>query len=400
MNTGSGRGAILAAVLTGSLLGAAGAARAADTQLLDGLPPALQSLYEGDTANLKPSAYDNFQPPAKPWKWCHSESYQGNPWRVAVTNELRRLADIYKAHGLISEFVLSDSNNDTGRQIAQIRDFIDKKCTIITAIAGSSTGLNDAIAAARKAGIPFVTAAGSVTSPDAINVDSNYVRWGYDMARAIGTALHGKGNVLMVEGIAGSPIVAQERAGGDKGFKEEPGLRVVRSVNGNWTANVTKTVVLQALATTPQKMDAVWTTGSESRVVAEAFAQAGRPAPLITGSISGDALGYWKAHPDRYRFEGSAIVPSWTAQTLFRVGVRILEGQQPRMNTLLIPIPAVHDADLGKWYRPCMTPDSVSVFPVAPEDPMPARLMDAYFRKPQAIAFFDYAQTPDPCGAK
>ncbi len=377
-----------------------GPARAAEEQLLDSLPAQLKVLYDGDTANLQKSAYDGFKPVATPWTWCHSESYQGNPWRVSVTNELRRLVDIYKAQGLVRDFQMSDSNNDTSRQIAQIRDFIDKKCSIISMIAGSSTGLNDAIAAAWKAGIPVVTAAGSVTSPYAINVDSNYVRWGYDMARAIGPVLGGKGNVLMVEGIAGHPIVAQERQGGDAGFKEEPGLHIVRSVNGNWTANVTKTVVLQALATSPQKVDAVWTTGSESRVVAQAFAQAGRPAPVITGSISGDALGFWKAHPDQYRFEGSALVPSWTAQTLFRVGVRLLEGQQPKMNTLMIPIPAVHAGELDKWYRPCMTQDSVSVFPVAPQDPMPAALMDAYFVKPAAIRFFDYANTPDACAAK
>lgn len=390
-------GAALAAAL---VIGGAASAKAGNEQLLDGLPSSLKVLYDDDTANLQPSAYDHLQLPAKPWKWCHSESYQGNPWRVSVTNELRRLVEIGKAHGLVSEFQMSDSNNDTSRQIAQIRDFIDKKCSIISMIAGSSTGLNDAIEAAYKAGIPVVTAAGSVTSPYAINVDSNYVRWGYDMARAIGHVLDGKGNVLMVEGIAGHPIVAQERKGGDKGFKEEPGLKVVRSVNGNWTPNVTKTVVLQALATSPQKIDAVWTTGSESRVIAEDFVQAGRPAPLITGSISGDALGYWKAHPDHYRFEGSALVPSWTAQTLFRIGVRILEGQQPKMNTLMVPIPPVHANELGKWYRSCMTPDSVSVFPVAPDDPLPADLMNAYFVKPAAVQYFDYKDTPDPCAAK
>jgi ribose transport system substrate-binding protein len=388
-------GVAMAAIL---LAGDRTAARAGNEQLLDGLPPELKVLYDNDTANLQPSAYDTFKLPAKPWKWCHSESYQGNPWRVSVTNELRRLAE--KANGLVSDFQISDSNNETSRQIAQIRDFIDKKCSIITMIAGSSTGLNDAIEAAYKAGIPVVTAAGSVTSPYAINVDSNYVRWGYDMARAIGTVLDGKGNVLMVDGIAGHPIVAQERLGGDKGFKEQPGLRVVRSVNGNWTPNVTKTVVLQALATSPRQIDAVWTTGSESRVVAEDFVQAGRPAPLITGSISGDALGYWKANPDHYRFEGSALVPSWTAQTLFRVGVRVLEGQQPKMNTLMVPIPAVHANELGEWYRPCMTPASVSVFPVAPHDPLPAELMSAYFAKPAAEPYFDYKGTPDPCAAK
>ena len=112
-------------------------------------------------------------------------------------------------------------------------------------------------------------------------------------------------------------------------------MKVARSVNGNWTANVTKTVVLQAIATNPAPIDAVWTTGSESRVVAEAFSEAGRPAPLITGSITGDALGYWKANPDKYRFEGHAVLPGWTAQTLYRVAVRMLDGQKPTLNTLL-----------------------------------------------------------------
>ena len=190
-----------------------------------------------------------------------------------------------------------------------------------------------------------MTAAGSVTSDKAINVDSDYARWGYDMITALAEALPDGGNVLMVEGIAGHPIVVQEREGADKALAEHPNLKVARSVNGNWTANVTKTVVLQAIATNPAPIDAVWTTGSESRVIAEAFAEAGRPAPIITGSLTGDALGYWKANPDRYRFEGHAVLPHWTAETLFRTGVRILEGQQPKLGTLLIPIPPVHGAE-------------------------------------------------------
>jgi ribose transport system substrate-binding protein len=364
------------------------------------LPPELQAVYDGAPQQIGPSALDGWTAPQKPWKWCHSESYQGNPWRVSVTNELRRLVEGLKAAGDVSSFEVSDSNNDSGQQINQIRAFIDKKCSIITSIPGSATALNDAVDAAFAAGIPFVTAAGSVTSPKAINVDSNYSRWGYDMMKAIGDKLGGKGNVLVVEGIAGHPIVAQERAGEEKALKELPGLKVVRTVNGNWTANVTKTVVLQALATNPAKIDAVWTTGSESRVVAEAFAQAGRPAPLITGSVTGDALGYWKAHPDRYRFEGNAVLPGWTAETLFRAATQVLMGQQPKLNTLLIPIPAVHGDDLGQWYKPCMTPDAVSVFPVPPQDPMPPALMDAYFQKPAPVPTYDYAKVPQACAGQ
>ncbi|OHV71156.1 ribose ABC transporter substrate-binding protein [Mesorhizobium sp. LCM 4577] len=373
------------------------AAHAADVKsVIDGLPDVLKAQYDGAPQKVLPSAWDNFTPPPKPWKWCHSESYQGNPWRVSVTKELKRLVDGLIADGTVSSFEVSDSNNDPSQQINQIRAFIYKKCSIITSIPGSATALDDAVDAAAKAGIPFITAAGSVTSPNAINVDSNYARWGYDMMTAIGKAKP-DASVLVVEGIAGHPIVVQEKQGADKALAENNGLKVARTVNGNWTANVTKTVVLQAIATNPAPIDAVWTTGSESRVVAEAFAEAGRPAPLITGSITGDALGYWKANPDKYRFEGHAVLPGWTAQTLFRVGERMLDGQKPKLNTLLIPIPPVHAAELDKWYKDCMTPDAVSVFPVPPTDPMPEDVLDAYFANPAPTKGWDYSKVPDAC---
>ena len=359
---------VAALAATAVMAGAHAAQAEGGAAALATLPPELQALYVGAEQNVQPSAYDGFVMPAKPWKWCHSESYQGNPWRVALTNEFNSLIDAFKADGSVSEFELSDSNGDTSLQIAQIRAFIDKKCSIIT-------------------------------SPYAISVDSNYIKFGYDMAKAITTALNGKGNVLRVEGIAGSPLVAQQRLGADRAFAESPDVKVVRDVNGNWTANVTKTVVLQALATTPQQIDAVWTSGSEARVVAEAFAQAGRPIPLITGSISGDALGYWKANPD-FKFAGGALMPSWTAQTAIRVGVRLLEGQEPKLSVIEIPIPPVEMSSLDKWYRECMTTDAVSIFPVAPEDPMPEELLNGYFKKPAATPQFDYAKTPDPCAAK
>jgi ribose transport system substrate-binding protein len=370
-------------------------AEAANDDLLKQLPEELQQLYTGSTANLKPSAYDDFKPVPPPWKWCHSESYQGNPWRVAVTAELRRLADQFKAKGLISSFEVSDSNSDVSQQISQIRAFIDKKCSIITSIAGSATGLNDAIEAAYKAGIPFVTQTSSVTSPYAINVDQNYVRWGADMAQAIVDQLGNKGNVLMVAGIPGQPIDALEREGANSVFSKS-GVKVVRTVNGNWTANVTKSAVLQALATLPQKIDAVWTSGSEVRVIAEDFAEAHRPQPLITGSITGDMLGYVKDHPD-VRFYGTALGPSWMAQTLFRAGVRILEGQQPKVGTIMTPLPVVMRADLPKWTAACMTASSGSTFPIAPADPMPEDLMNAYFKQPKPVEGYSYSDTPDPC---
>ncbi|AKH99246.1 ABC-type sugar transport system, periplasmic component [Hoeflea sp. IMCC20628] len=369
----------------------------ADEALYKDLPGDLPGLYLGASSEIFPSAYDDFKVADGDWKWCHSESYQGNPWRVTVTNELKRLVEGLSDAGINATFEISDSNGDVGQQINQIRTFIDRKCTVITSVVSSSTALNDAIKAAYDAGIPFITAAGAVTSPYAINVDSNYYRWGYDMIEAIAKTAGEDATIMMVEGLAGHPIVLQEKAGADAALAEHPGIKVARTVNGNWTANVTKSVLLQALATYPGQVDAVWTTGSESRTVAEAFKQAGRDAPLITGSITGDALGYWNENKDTYRFEGHGVLPHMTAQTLFRAAVRVLQGQAPKLNTLMVPLPVISGSDLAGMYESCMTPDAVSVFPVPATDPLPADQMDGYFKNPAPVPGWDYAKSPKAC---
>ena len=373
------------------LLGVSAPLWAAD-DLTSPLPDNLKQLYIGQGSTLLPSAYDNIKAAATPWKWCHSESYQGNPFRVTVAAELKRLVE---ASG--STFEMSDSNHDVGQQINQIHAFIDKGCTIITSIVGSTTGLDDVIKAAYDKGIPFVTVAGPVSSPYAINVSVNSAAWGYEMMKDIAKTKGGNANVLMVEGIAGDPGAVLEISGAKRALGEEPGLKVVREVNGNWTANVTKSVVLQALATYPGTIDAVWSTGSESRVIAEAFAEAGRPAPLITGSATGDAIGYWKANTDKYNFVGNGVWPRWTAQMLYRVGARMLAGEKPRLNLLMMPIPEVTMADYPKLYQPCMTADAVSVFPVPPADPVPENVLDGYFQNPAPTPNYDYSKVPGAC---
>jgi ribose transport system substrate-binding protein len=396
------RRTFLAMAASAMLVGTGGSAVLAQAEMsaeeiISGLPEGLSSLYENYVGDVVPAQLPEIAAGEKPWKMCHSESYQGNPWRVALSNEIERLANEFIEAGTLSEWKQSDANGDVQVQIQQVQAFIDEGCDIITMIPGSATGLDGAIDNAAAAGIPVVTISGAVTNPKAVNVDWNWWRWGYDMTAAIGEEL-GEGNVIVVEGIAGSPIVAMQAEGREAALAEHPALNVVATVNGDWTPTTTKTVVLQTLATNPADIDAVWTSGSESRLVTEAFVESGRDAPLVTGSISGDGLGYWNENPDGYRFTGQAVLPVMTGNPAVRVAVRILEGQGPKLNTLLLELPRVAQDDLGGWHSECMTSDSATTFPVAPNDPYPDELIDPYFEDPAPTPPYDYSTTPDPCG--
>lgn len=388
-------------LLVGAVIGAtmsAGVVPAISSdEIIAGFPDKLKVLYNNTATTVVEPDLSNFTPPAKPWKWCHSESYQGNPWRVALTNEIKRLVDGLIADGTVSSFEMSDSNGDASIQISHIRSFVEKECSVITSVPGSPTGLNAAVEAAAEAGIPFVTGAATVTSPAAFNADANYYQWGYDMAKSLSESLGGKGNVVMVEGIAGVSIVNDQRLGAQAAFGDYPDIKVVRMVNGNWSPADTKSVILQTLATNPAPINGVWTTGSETRVVTEAFKEAGRPIPVVTGSVTGDALGYWKADNDAIKFTGGAVLPKDIGQAVFRLAGRILAGQKPVLNTIMTPIPVVTMADFPGWYGDCMKPDSSAIFPVSPTDPIPAEVMQAFFGDATSAPGWDYSTVPGAC---
>lgn len=385
-------------LLAAALLSSAAVPAYADARsdALQALPENVRALYT-EAVDVAPAALGDFKAPAKPWRWCHSESYMGNPWRVTFNDELARLVNGAKEAGDVSEFIVSDSNGDATQQISQIRSFIERGCSVITTIAGSSTALNAVIEDAQKAGIPVITSAGAVTTPAAINVMHNQNLWGYQMGRGIAEALPNGGTILQVEGISGHPLVQQENAGLDKAVAESGNLTIARKVSGEWTGTTTKSAVLQALATTPQQIDAVWSTGSEARFIAEAFQQAGRPLPLIAGSISGDALGFWHENQDSFKFYGGEVSPHVAAQNAFRVALRIIEGQKPIVNTIIAPMPTITQADLPTWYKDCMKPDSAAIFPIPPQDPFSEELLNGYFSNGQATPLYDFAKVPASC---
>jgi ribose transport system substrate-binding protein len=328
---------------------------------------------------------------------CFADSYEGNAWRLQVRKGMDILTKRFKAAGKTTGTLLvSVSNGNVALQNSQIRTFIDKGCSAILSIPESATGINAAIKAAYDKGIPFVALAGAVTSPYAINVDSNYYVWGRDMAEGIVRALGGHGNVVMVKGIEGQPVAVAENQGAAAVWAANPGIHVIAEVNGNWTPSVTKTAVLEVLSTHPQKIDAVWTTGSELLQVAQAFEQAHRPVPMMTASPKGDSLGYLHAHPN-VKYFGGAVLPSWTAETASRVAIRLLEGQRPKLNTLMVPIPVASNANVNKYWRPCMTESATDIFPVAPSDPLPESLMNGYFKNGRATPPYQYAVLTNPC---
>lgn len=128
-----------------------------------------------------------------------------------------------------------DANRDNSRQQSQVEDFIAKKVDAIVLTPYDSQAIGSAIVEANKAGIPVFTADIANTSREGkvvAHIASDNVQGGAEAAKLMCAALHGKGQVAIID----EPEVTsvQDRVRGFRsGLKADcPAVSVVADVSG------------------------------------------------------------------------------------------------------------------------------------------------------------------------
>ena len=223
-----------------------------------------------------------------------------------------------------------NSDNNVATQIEQIRTMIAEHVSAIVLSAPSPTALNSAIKQAYDAGIPVVTWVSPVTSPYAVNDDLNLYQAGLQTMKGLVGILHGKGNIITVQGPAGQIGTTELQTGEAAVVKTCPGIQVIDDVYGDWLESTGETVTLQALTTHPQKVDAIWDSGSMFVGIMSALKSAGRPAVPVTDTDPNiDTLAYWHAHPG-YNTVSAQNPPGAGVDSDFRIAIALLMGAVPR----------------------------------------------------------------------
>lgn len=209
-----------------------------------------------------------------------SNSYIGNTWRVEMENEFKAACAMAPLKGRVSCPVYN-ANNDVSAQKQQISDLIASGVNAIVTDAASPTGLNNVIQQACSQHILVVSFDNTVTAPCALKVNENQYEMGEMWAQWLATEMHGRGNVLMITGVAGTYVNEQRDAGAEAVWKKYPGIHVVDQLNGQWDSEVAEQVTAAALPTLPT-INGIWCQGGTNGVL-KAFQQAGRALPPTAG---------------------------------------------------------------------------------------------------------------------
>ncbi|MDQ3167796.1 MAG: substrate-binding domain-containing protein, partial [Chloroflexota bacterium] len=236
-----------------------------------------------------------------------------------------------------------------------IENMISNGAQAIIINAADQTGLNTVVQRARQDGIVIVSFDNIVDVEDTVTINEDQVEMGRLWAQFLVDQLGGQGNVLMINGVAGTGVDAQRREGAAEVWAANTGITVVAEVNGDWDPGLAQTVTANALAANAQ-IDGVWCQGGTDGAV-RAFIDAGRPLVPFAGEAENGFRKQMLQYADQFQALSIGQTPGMGSVAI-RAAIDLLRGVEMPAD-IAIPLPMATTAELE---------EGVNVFPEQPDN--------------------------------
>ncbi len=291
-----------------------------------------------------------------------SNGFVGSEWRTQMLQDMQTANAEYTKAGLTKDLVIQSADVDVQGQIQQIHNLINRGVNAIIINPNSPTALSPVIKEATDAGIAVVSVDQAITAPTAINVVIDQTEWARMSMRWLAQQLQGKGNIVIINGIAGAPANEARYNGVKEVLAQNPGIHVLNVVNANWD-EATGQQKMAAILASQTHIDGIWSQDGMAQGALQAVLAANLPKlPIMVGEARAGYLQLWaqvkKAHADFTSF--GVVNPPGVGASGLRVAVDLLLGKKPKSNelqgpnhnTLFVPIPGtVSDANFDTEYN-------------------------------------------------
>src|SRR5260370_348463 len=142
-------------------------------------------------------------------------------------------------------------------------------------------GSNGIVKQACARGILVICFDSVVSEKCGLTVNTDQLKFGQLGGQFLARQLHGKGNVVMVTGVAGTSVDTDRNNGVESVIKKYPNMKIVAHYSGSWDSSTAQRATAAQLPSLPQ-VDGVWVSGGTDGVV-KAFIDAGKPVPIVAG---------------------------------------------------------------------------------------------------------------------
>lgn len=132
-----------------------------------------------------------------------------------------------------------------------------------------------------------------VSAPEALNVTIDQKEWAKISMRWLAEALGGKGNIVIINGIAGHPANEARYQGVKEVLAQYPNIKVLNVANADWDQAKGQEVMSRLLASYPQ-IDGVWSQDGMAEGALRALLAANLPRlPVMAGEARAGYLRLW-----------------------------------------------------------------------------------------------------------
>lgn len=273
-----------------------------------------------------------------------------NPWRRQHMDVFEQQVQLMVAEGTIEDYEMRAAGTSVTDQASDIRGLADQGMDLIVVNPQSRDGLNSAIEYAHDAGATIVTTDQNVTSEYATNVHIDQEEWFADITEAVCEELDGEGDIVMINGIPGSPANEDRINGADRVLEDYPDINVLERIDGNWYKDHVQDVYAGTLAEHGAEIDGILSQDGMIQGAIWAYEEAGinYDDPKFPDVMTGDhTMGYlrnyWLDLRDNNIFNYMRTnPPGYYAQASLQIGLRLAQGENldtshPRVDTETYP---------------------------------------------------------------
>jgi ribose transport system substrate-binding protein len=282
-----------------------------------------------------------------------SNSFYGNTWRQQMVTSFEDAAGQAKAEGLIGDYIVMNGDGSVVQQQAHMAELILRGVDAIVINAASETALNGVIEEACAAGITVISFDSIASAPCNYQLNFDFKGYKQAQARAALDLVGGKGNAIVVRGVAGSAPDAAMYEAQMEVLKDYPGITVVAEVYGQATAAIAQSGIANVLPSLPQVDVVLAQGGSDDIGIAQAFLQYGGPyaekMPVIEGGGGTDFVKWWAQENAKsgYQTVSMNTTPGIGGAVLWLAAAMLNGAEAPK--EMIMPVATVDASNLQQY---------------------------------------------------
>lgn len=250
-----------------------------------------------------------------------SISTLNNPFFVTLKDGAEKAA---KEAG--ATLIVVDAQNDTAKQISGIEDLIQKKVSVILINPTDSDAIATAVQSANKAKIPVITVDRAANGGEVVtHIASDNIKGGKMAGDFIMKMLGDKGNIVELQGIAGTSAARDRGKGFHDAVDGKAGVEVVASQPADFD-RAKGLSVMENILQGNKDVQAVFAHNDEMALGAlQAIQASGKNIIVVGFDATDDAV---KAVNDGTMLATVAQKPASIGDTAIKIAVKLLKGDK------------------------------------------------------------------------